>query len=172
MKRLHSAFDYVAWSLLSLAAVLGAIMSAMVFVSVTMRYVFLSPLRVTEELVGLMFCAGIFLSMPVLFARDRNIRVDLAVGLLGEGARRAVRIVADLATIGFLVIFGYLTFEFASFSHMIGAQSEVVQMPVAPWMALMPLASFASAIAVSINMVRDSRAQSAPEVQFGETANL
>jgi TRAP-type C4-dicarboxylate transport system permease small subunit len=174
MNKLRSAMDYLAWGMLSLAAVLGAVMSGMVFVSVTMRYVFLSPVRFTEEVVGLMFCAGIFLSMPVLFTSNRNIRVDLIVHRLPEKLRPTIRLVADVATIFFLLAFGYLTFQFAAFSEMIGAQSEVTQMPVAPWMAVMPFASFVSALAVAVNMVRYAREESSapPEVQFGEPANL
>jgi TRAP-type transport system small permease protein len=130
------------------AALIGATMSVIVFVSVTMRYVFLSPMRFTDELVGLLFSAGVFLAIPYLFASDRNIRVSLVADRLSGPIRGLVGLLSNLAIICFFLILGYLSFDFTSFSILIGARSDVARIPVAPWMALMPFSCFLTAFIV------------------------
>ena len=133
---------------LYVAALIGGLMSAIVFVAVTMRYVFLSPVRFTDELIGLLFSAAVFLAIPYLFASDRNIRVSLIADALSGRAAAALNLVSNIAIIAFFLILGMLSFDFASFSHMIDARSDVARIPVAPWMALMPFSCFLTAFIV------------------------
>lgn len=130
------------------AALIGGLMSIIVFVAVSMRYVFLSPLRFTDELVGLLFSAMVFLAIPYLFACDRNIRVSLIADRLTGPIGRLVGLLSNLAIVGFFLILGSLSFDFASFSFLIGARSDIAQIPVAPWMALVPFSCFLTAFIV------------------------
>lgn len=143
--RLITAFSRF---VLILAALIGGLMSVIVFAAVAMRYVFLSPLRFTDELIGLLFSAGVFLAIPYLFASDRNIRVSLLTDRLSGTAAAVVKFVSNIGIICFFLLLGVLSFDFASFSYMIGAESDVARIPVAPWMALMPFSCFLTAFIV------------------------
>ena len=130
------------------AALIGGAMSVIVFAAVAMRYVFLSPLQFTDEFVGLLFSAGVFLAIPYLFASDRNIRVSLLADRFTGRTRWLLLLTSNLAIIGFFLALGYLSFDFAAFSYLIDARTDVALIPVAPWMGLMPFSCFLTAFIV------------------------
>jgi len=130
------------------AALIGAVMSVLVFAAVALRYVFRSPVPFTDEVVGLLFSAAVFLSIPYLFAGDRNIRVSLVADRLSPRWQAALQVVCNVGIVVFFLLIGWLSFDFAAFSYTIGARSDVAQLPVAPWMALMPLSCFLTALVV------------------------
>ena len=130
------------------AALTGAVMSVIVFVAVALRYIFRSPVPFVDELVGLCFSTVVFLAIPYLFAIDRNIRVSLIADKLAGGWQRALRLFCNLGIILFFMVVGSLSFDFAAFSFAINARSDIAQLPVAPWMALLPFSCFLTAIVV------------------------
>lgn len=170
MKAIASLVTWATRLALYAAALIGAIMSAIVFVAVALRYVFHSPLPFTDEVVGLFFSAAVFLSIPYLFASDRNIRVSLVADRLSARARSLLQFFCNLGIVVFFLIVGWLSFDFAAFSLAIGARSDVAQLPVAPWMALMPLSCFLTALVVLLRMAFGPFGIALGERRDGETA--
>lgn len=152
MQAIARAITGTAKLVLYLAALIGAAMSMLVFGAVTLRYVFLSPVRFTDEVVGLLFSAGVFLAIPYLFAVDRNIRVSLIADRLSGRWRTMLHLVSNVGIVVFFLFVGYLGLDFAAFSFQINARTDIAQLPVGPWMALLPLSCFLTALIVLLKM--------------------
>ena len=60
-----------------LAALAGLGMVVMVSVGVVMRYFLNSPLNFTEEVVGLLLSASLFLMLPYLTLHDKHVQITL-----------------------------------------------------------------------------------------------
>ncbi|MEQ8655507.1 MAG: TRAP transporter small permease [Kiloniellales bacterium] len=150
MKAVAWAVTWLTKLSLYAAALIGAVMSTIVFVAVALRYVFHSPLPFTDEIVGLFFSAVVFLAIPYLFAGDRNIKVAMVVERLSPRWRSGVQFFSNLGIIVFFLLLGWLSFDFAAFSFAISARTDVAQLPVGPWMALLPLSSFLTALVVLV----------------------
>lgn len=166
MNAIARAVTLVAKLVLYGAALIGAAMSILVFGGVALRYVFLSPVSFTEEVVGLLFSAGVFLAIPFLFAMDRNIRVSLIADRLPGRWQDALNLVSNIGIVVFFLSVGYLSFDFAAFSFQINARTDIVQLPVGFWMALLPVSCFLTAFIVLLKMTF------APfGVQFGDESD-
>ncbi len=111
------------------AALIGAAMSVVVFAAVALRYIFLSPVPFTDELVGLLFSAMVFLAIPYLFASgSQHPRVADRRPLLAARLGLALGLISNLGIIVFFLVLGYLSFDFAAFSLAIGARTDVAQL--------------------------------------------
>ncbi|WP_191057586.1 TRAP transporter small permease [Geminicoccus harenae] len=158
MLKLAAGLTWLVRIALFVSAMLGLVMSLLVFSAVFMRYMLASPLHFSDELVALLFSACVFLTIPYTFAMNLSIRVTLIADHLSERARTIADALSNLGCIGFFLIFGYLSYEFTSFSLLIDARSDVARLPVAPWMALMPISSFLTALIVVGKWILASRA--------------
>lgn len=139
--------------LLYLAAAAGMAMSFIVFISVLSRYLLTSPVGFADEVVALLFATIILLTFPFLFLTGKNISVGLIADSLGVRFKSLAEITSNLVSAGFLVYLGYLSTNFALLSYQLGARTDVARLPEAPWMALMPVSFFLSALAVLIRSV-------------------
>jgi len=128
-------------SLTVTAAVAGGVMCVFIMLSVFMRYFVGAPFRFTEELVGLLFAAMVFLVLPVAEIRNMHIRVTVLTNLFTPFWRAIAELGSMLAVVAFAVIFGLLSFDFAAMSYLIGSKTSMGGMLLYPWMGLMPLAS-------------------------------
>ena len=127
-----------------LARLLGAISAALVAVvlilvtaSAVMRYLLSEPFRFTEELVGLMVLASIFLALPLIWIEDRDIRVTALVGLLPKRLARLVFACAQVIVLLFLGLFGWDVWKQFKFSLEHNLATEVARLPIWPWVAVM-----------------------------------
>jgi TRAP-type C4-dicarboxylate transport system permease small subunit len=157
MLKLAGGLTWLVRIALFVSAMLGLVMSLLVFSAVFMRYILSSPLHFSDELVALLFSACVFLTIPYTFAMDLSIRVTLIADHLSEQARKFADGLANLGCILFFLIFGYLSYEFTSFSLLIDARSDVARLPVGPWMALMPVSSFLTALIIAGKWILASR---------------
>lgn len=130
-------------------------MCVFIILSSTMRYVVGSPFRFTEELVGLLFSAMVFILLPVGEIENRHIRVTVVTDLYSPFWRRFSELLSSVAIIVFAVLFSLISFDFTAMSHQLGASSEMGGMLLYPWMALMPLSSALLGIAVVIRRLED-----------------
>ena len=96
----------------------------------------------------------VFLTLPAIVARHQNIRVTLVVDRLPRGPRRVVGWLATALSIVFFVWFGLESYEFAAFSYMIDARSDIARLPLVPWMALLPASSFLVALILLAQLLR------------------
>jgi len=167
MARLVGALTLVSRALLAAAAAAVLAMTALVVLSVIMRYVIGSPLAFTEELVALLYLAMAFFTIPISTIRREHIVVSIAVDRSGLILRRALAMLASAVMIVFAVWFAWETSAFAAFSSRLGARSEQVGLLLWPWMAIMPatMALVAGiALAQQWRSIRDPgmRSESAP----------
>jgi len=121
------------------AAALLAVLGFFVALSAIMRYVVGSPFRFTEELVGLLFVAAVFLALPLCFVLNRNICMSLIVDRLPSGVRRITDFLGFLACLAFVSLFGAASLEFALQSLNLESRSDMAELLLWPWMLVMPV---------------------------------
>jgi TRAP-type C4-dicarboxylate transport system permease small subunit len=81
-------------------AIALALMVAMVFGNVVLRYAFNSGITVSEELSRWLFVWVTFLGAVVGLHERAHLGTDVLVGRLGPGARRACTVIGQVAMIG------------------------------------------------------------------------
>ena len=123
------------------AALAGIVMTGLLVLSAFMRYVLGSPYRATEELVGLFFILMAFLTLPYCTVAGRQICINILSDRLRGKMRTASRIGHVLMTLTFAIVFGYLSFDYAAFSYVLGSTASMSGLLLWPWMAVMPLAA-------------------------------
>jgi TRAP-type C4-dicarboxylate transport system permease small subunit len=104
--------------------------------SAIMRYVFGSPFRFTEEIVGLLFAAMAFFSIAYCALCDREIKVDIIYESISKPLQRAGQFIAAIARLIFAVWIGLLVYDFASLSFRIGSRTDMTGIILWPWMSL------------------------------------
>lgn len=138
MRVIVRSLDALARAMNWLGAVAAVLMTGFVFLSAVMRYVVGSPLMFSDELVGLLFVTMAFLSMPLGLIQQRHISVDIVTRNLRGKLRHVVDLLATLVTVTFGVWFAKESWEFAAFSKMLDARSDIGALVLWPWMALLP----------------------------------
>ena len=138
MFRLEAALAFVSRVLLGGAALAVLAMTALVSLSVLMRYVIGSPFAFTEELVALLYLAMVFCTIPIGTIRGEHIVVTVCVERAGPRVRRLLAMLATLVMLVFAAWFVAETWAFAEFSRKLGARSDHVGILLWPWMAIMP----------------------------------
>jgi C4-dicarboxylate transporter, DctQ subunit len=92
----HACLVIAALSLLGIVVINGA--------NVVMRYFFGSPFSWAEELMLFLMILGVFTGVVAVTWRNLHIRIDTIVDRLPPPWRRAVSVVASLASIGILAV--------------------------------------------------------------------
>jgi TRAP-type C4-dicarboxylate transport system permease small subunit len=146
--------DRLFTGLLWLAVVAGMLMTTFVVMASVMRYFVGSPFRFTEEVVGLLFVALAFLGLPWATMRNRHLRITLIPDKLPPAVRRWTDLLGMILVLIFLVAFGWQSWEFASFSLMLNARSDMGGILLFPWMALLPAMCAAAAVGVIVRRLR------------------
>lgn len=136
------------------ATIGGAMMAVTIVASATARYVMGAPLAFQEELVGLFFVALAFLSLPDCTMRDGHIAITALRDLQSAFWRRLAHLVALVASLVFTAAFTFLSYDFAALSYLIGARSDVANLTLYPWMALMPLGMGLTSVVLLLKIVR------------------
>ncbi len=127
---------------LAMAALAVAGMVAIVGIIVTsvfMRKFATTPLHITEELVGLILSATLFLGLPMVTLKARHVRVSILVDRLGEQGRKILQFLA--LVIGVLLFAWLLTdaFPWWEFAHRLNLKTETTRILLYPWMAVLPV---------------------------------
>ena len=131
----------VRW-LARVAVVANALLTAFVAGSAVMRYAFGSPFHFTEELVGLLFLAGVALALPAASLRDEQIKVTLLVDATRGGVRRALQWVGRCITLVFTGWLLWLAFDAARDAHERGSVTEQAGIPAWIAFAIIGLSAF------------------------------
>jgi len=142
--------------LVMLATISGIALTIFVALSAIMRYALGEPFSFTEELVGLLFSALVFLALPYVTVYRRHICITLLTGLFSPAWRRIADMAADLFIALYSVWFGYYAYQFAAFSFDLGSRSDLAGITLWPWMGLMAAASALMAIASVLLALRGS----------------
>src|SRR5690606_27234747 len=115
-------------------------LTAFVALSAIMRYVVHAPFAFTEELVGLLFAALVFLALPYVTLQRKHIEVTLVTDLFSAPVRRIADITAHLLVLIFCLWFGKYAFEFVLFSFELRSSTDLAGITLWPWMGTMVLA--------------------------------
>jgi len=126
--------------LLAIATGCGIALTGLVALAAIMRYVFHAPFAFTEELVGLLFSALVFLALPYVTLNRKHIHVTLLSDLLPAQVRRVTGLLGDLLVVVFCIWFGTYAWQFAEFSFELGARTDLAGITLWPWMGFMVLA--------------------------------
>jgi len=130
----------IAALLLRLSTCCGIVLTSFVALSAVMRYVVGAPLPFTEELVGLLFSALVFLALPYVTLHRQHIEVTLLTDRFPPAVRRWTDRLANGLVILFAVWFGIYAFDFAAVSYQVQARTDIANVVLWPWMALIVLA--------------------------------
>ena len=122
------------------AACAAAAMLVLVVAGVVMRYAFNAPLGFTEELVGLLLVAMLFLSLPLGALANRHVSVTLLTQALSPVGRRIADAMAALVTIAFAVWFIRETIPWLDLALRLTLRSEASRLLLWPWMLMLPIA--------------------------------
>jgi TRAP-type C4-dicarboxylate transport system permease small subunit len=154
MARLDTIIGSITRVMVYAATAAGALLCAFVALAAFMRYFVSAPFAFTEELVGLLFSAMVFLALPYCTYAGRHIRVTLLTDHLPPAWRAGSAVASTMLTILVCAAFGWIAFDFAATSYALGARSDFARLPLWPWMAMMPLACLVMAIAALLRAGR------------------
>lgn len=138
-----------------LAAIAAILMACMVVLATVMRYFVGAPLMYSDELVGLLFVCMAFMAIPITLLNRRHLVVDLVVSSMPQAGRRIVDVFAVLTFIVFAGVFAYNAYDFAEFSRVINARSDIGGLLLWPWMMIVP-ATFVIAALVALWQLVDA----------------
>ncbi len=133
--------------MVALAALAGLGMVVMVSVGVVMRYFLNSPLNFSEEVVGLLLSASLFLMLPYLTLHDKHVQITLLTQHPSEKVRWSLRILKQLVTLAFFAWMLYETIPWLKFAMKLNLKTEISRLPLLPWMAILPISFFLTGIA-------------------------
>lgn len=162
--RLDIAIDRLTRGMAYAATGAGILLAGFVALSAFMRYLIGAPFAFTEEFVGLLFSAMVFLALPWCTHAGSHIRVTLLTDNLPPGWRRWSDLASTAFTVAFCLAFGWFSFEFAWTSYALNARSDIGRIPLWPWMMAMPAACLFMGVAAIL------RHRRAPPDQGGGSA--
>lgn len=139
------------------AAALFAMMTVTV-VDVVGRYVFNAPLPSGYELIQIGMALLVFLTLPILTARDEQVRIDIFQAMFPRRLRAALRFVSTLiCLIAVLAFAWFLWRRGVSFAETRETTSNL-RVPLAPLAFFVAVSWAVSAAIVAVQLVRWRRA--------------
>lgn len=108
----------------------------LVFAGTVMRKLLGTPLYYTEELVGLLLGASLFLALPLVTHSGRHVSVTLLAARLTERGRARLAVLAAAVTVGFCGWFLIEGIPWLDIAIRRGIRSEAADLLLWPWMAL------------------------------------
>lgn len=136
---LAQGLEFLALAMAALAAMAMTGIVAIIVTSVIMRRLSNTPLHITEEVVGLMLSASLFLGLPLVTLRGQHVRVSIVADALKARLGPQVRAAALLVGLAF---FGWIILEsipWLEFAWKRNLKTETARLLLYPWMAALPL---------------------------------
>lgn len=131
--------ELTALALAVLAAAGMAVIVGLVVLSVVMRKLVNAPFFFTEELVGLLMGASLFLALPMVTLRADHVRVTIVANALAPRARAALARLAALLGLGFCAWLAIEAVPWLEFAVRLNLQTETSRILLYPWMAVLPV---------------------------------
>lgn len=122
-----------------IAAVCMVGIVAIITTGVVMRRFAATPLHITEDVVGLMLSAVLFLGLPLVTLRSQHVRVAIVANAVQPRFPLAVHMAAMLVGV---VFFGWIfvnALPWLEFAWKRNLRSETARLLLYPWMAVLPL---------------------------------
>lgn len=155
--------DRIAWVLSAAAALIAMAMALFVVLASAMRYLVGAPFAFTEEIVGLLFIALIFLGFPACTLRQKHIRVTILPDLMPPRLRSLVDRIANALLVVFCVWFGYLTLDYMNTAIALDARSAGSRLLLWPWTAILPLSCALAGLAGLIRVIVPAMPSMSPD---------
>lgn len=128
------------------AGLLLLAMMLLTFADVVGRYVFNTPIRGAFELTELALLALVFAGLPLVSTADEHVTMDFVDKLLPPAARLALQRVVHLVCAAALLGLGWLVWRKANAIAGYGDTTDVLRVPVSPFVYLMSVAVWASGL--------------------------
>jgi len=135
----------------SCAAVVGIVV--LLAGSSLRRYVLGTPITMTEEMTGLLFVATSCCCLVHGFSQNQHIRLILLWQHLPPPWRQWMEILGQAVALATIVIFVRETYAFAEFSYELGSRTDMTNILMWPWMALIPASLAVLGVAIAIRTV-------------------
>lgn len=139
MRILSCALSFINRALFYVAVCSGIFMAGMILLSAILRYVINEPLSFSDELAGLLFVTLGFFSFPYVMEKSEHINLSILVERLSPFKQRCCRFLASVVFFLFSVTFIHQSWNFMDFSRVISSRTDVAQLLLWPWMAVMPV---------------------------------
>lgn len=136
-----------------LAAFCLFVIVCIITASVVMRRVADSPLYYTEELVGLLLSASLFLALPMVTREASHVRVTLVSTFLSDRGRTVLATLAGAVTMAFCVWFLLEAYPWLQFALRRNIKTEASGLLLSPWMALLPICIGLSGLMVAVRLL-------------------
>lgn len=127
MKLLHWLDEYVE---IGISVALMLAMTAILAVQVFMRYVMGASLAWSEEIARYMFIWLIYLSISYGARQMRHIKIDAALGLFPDGARRWVVVLGDILFLVFALYVVWTAWSVVGRQMMLNQRSPAIGIPM------------------------------------------
>ncbi len=164
MRALDSCLGMTAAGLAVLAAACAFGMVALVVLSVAMRHMANAPFRFTEELVGLLLCATLFLALPQVTLSGSHVRVDLLRRYLGPRGGAILGVLATAVMVAFCLWFTIEAMPWLDFAFRRSLKSEASRLLLYPWMATVPLSLALSGLCALYRLARPAANRSGDRI--------
>ena len=133
------AIEYMAVAMAALGALCMVGIVTIITAGVVMRRLLGSPLPITEDAVGLLLSAMLFLGLPLVTLRSQHVRVSIVVNALGPRLAALTHVAAMVVGI---IFFGWIFIKalpWIEFAFVRNLKSETARLLLYPWMATLPV---------------------------------
>ncbi len=167
-RQLEALLDLVARLFFGLAGAALAAIVGLILASVVMRRVVNAPLFYTEELVGLLLSASLFLALPMVTVQAQHVRVTFLVQALPAAGRTVLAWLAGAVTLGFCGWFLVEALPWLQFALDRRIKTDAASLLLAPWMAVPPLSIALCALLTVVRLFSGSEQAAFSESHQGE----
>ncbi len=167
---LAQGLEGLALALAVLAALCMVGIVAIITTGVIMRRFANTPLHITEDVVGLMLSAVLFLGLPLVTLRSQHVRVAIVANALQARFGAAVHVAAMLVGV---VFFGWIFIKalpWLEFAVRRNLRTETARLLLYPWMSVLPLSVgltwviFAARLTGLLERERHASLEALPEI--------
>lgn len=147
----HLALALAALSALGLTAIVGLIIT-----SVILRKLFNAPLYFSEEVVGLLMSACLFLALPMVTLQSKHVRVSVVANFVETRSPTLGAALSCLAAGVGVVCCAWLTIEavpWLEFAINLNLKTETSRVLLAPWMAALPVSVALTGVIFATHLV-------------------
>jgi TRAP-type C4-dicarboxylate transport system permease small subunit len=121
----------------------------MVNTDVLMRWLFNSPMAVVADVGPLIMAIVVASFFPLALVERSHVSIAFFGDLLGAGARAWLETLSALVSLIFFVLLAWQIIRYAADLHALGQTTWVVQIPAAPWWAVV---SFFLVLCVAVQL--------------------
>jgi len=167
-RKLENAMGHLARLFYALSALAMALIVGIIVASVVARRVVGSPLYYTEELVGLLLSASLFLALPMVTREASHVRVTFLASFLSDRGRTFLAVFAGIVTLAFCGWYLLEAIPWLEFAIRRRIRTEASSLRLGPWMAVLPISIALCALMVLVRVVTGSEKASFEKPRQGE----